>query len=106
MQRPTQSTRVSEEVEKEVVRRFPQRDVAGVLAALAALNHPPADGEWARTRARVQLALVILAQGDARALAHHLQMAKRDWRDTLCEAGLENINWPDVLRAAGFLVPR
>ena len=98
---------VSSEVEEEVARRFPARDVPGVLGALSELAAPPAEtAAWARTRSRVQLALIKLAAGDAAQFFRHLELAKLDWRDTLCAAGLENDDWPAVLRAAGYLVPR
>jgi hypothetical protein len=98
--------RVSVEVEKEVGRRFQPEDVPRVLSELAALDDPPPERpDWARERARVQLALVKLGDGDVAELSRHLERARRDYRDTLCAAGLEHDDWPEVLRAAGYLVP-
>jgi hypothetical protein len=99
--------RVSVEVENEVVRRFSTVDAAGVLAALGAMDDPPSEPpEWARARARVHLALVKLSNGDRAAFDRQLELAQMDWRDTLCAAGLENADWPEVLRAAGYSVPK
>jgi hypothetical protein len=98
---------VSAEVETEVLRRFSPGDAPFVLAALAAMTDPPAEPvEWARARSRVHLALVKLADGSRARFERNLERATMDWRDTLCAAGLENDDWPDVLRAAGYLVPK
>ena len=98
--------RVSSEVEREVVRRFGLANASAVLAALAVLDDPPPDrAGWARTRARVQLAIVKLADGDATTVTSHIEGARRDWRNTLSAAGLENDGWPEVLQAAGYSVP-
>ena len=97
---------VAAEVEHEVRRRFPAGDVAQVLGALGSLTEPsPQPEAWARARSRVQLAIVKLAAGNPAAVARHLEQARSDWRDTLCAAGLETAEWPDVLRAAGYSVP-
>ena len=98
--------RVSVEVGREVNKRFRPVDAPLVLAALADLDDPPPDrADWARDRARVQLALVKLGGGDRAAFWRQLERARRDWRDTLCAAGLENADWREVLRAAGYSVP-
>jgi GNAT superfamily N-acetyltransferase len=96
-------TRVATEVQLEVVRRFQADAAAAVVSGLDALEQPPL--QWTRERARVQLALVKLAAGDSARFAEYLALARVDWRDTLCEAGLENADWPEVLRAAGYGVP-
>ncbi len=54
---------------------------------------------------RVLLAIILLSKGDARRALRELAEAEKDWRDTLCAAGLENENWRDVLRARGYEVP-
>jgi hypothetical protein len=54
---------------------------------------------------RVFLAIIILSRGDARRALRELAEARKDWRDTLCAAGMENENWRDVVRAAGFDAP-
>ncbi len=74
-----------------------------MLAELAALDDPPAERpDWARERARLQLALVKLAGGDVAEFSRQLDGARRDYRNTLCAAGLESDDWPEVLRAAGY----
>jgi hypothetical protein len=54
---------------------------------------------------RVFLAIILLSKGDARRALRELAEAGKDWRDTLCAAGLEHANWRDVVRAAGFNPP-
>jgi hypothetical protein len=54
---------------------------------------------------RVFLAIILLSKGDARRALRELAEAEKDWRDTLCAAGLENENWREVLRAQGYEAP-
>jgi hypothetical protein len=56
-------------------------------------------------RDRVFLAIVILSRGDARRALRELAEAQKDWRDTLCAAGLEGENWREAVRVAGFTPP-
>ena len=54
---------------------------------------------------RVFLAILILSRGDPRRALRQLADAQKDWRDTLCAAGMEGENWRDVVRAAGLNAP-
>ena len=99
-------TEVRNEVRGEVLRRFPEGAVARVLHALSEMEDPEASSpESSRARARVHLAIIKLADGDPSRLLAHVAQARIDWRDTLCAAGMENADWPQVLRTAGYAVP-
>jgi hypothetical protein len=97
---------IQDGVRAEVLRRFPEEAHARVLRALSDMADPPASSpDWSRVRARVHLAIIKLADGDPARLFANVAQSQVDWRDTLCAAGLENENWPEVLRAAGYGVP-
>ena len=95
-------TKVSAEVDAGVRRGFATGDVSAVLEALASLEDPVRPRELSR----VQLAIVMLAGGDRVRFEEALEVARIDWRDTLCAAGLENDDWPEVLSEAGYSVPQ
>ena len=80
---------IRDEVRAEVLRRFSSEAIPNVLQALADLAAPPSTPEWSRTRARVQLAILKLADGDATRFFSSVSLAGSDWRDVLCAAGLE-----------------
>ena len=54
----------------------------------------------------MHLAIIKLAAGNLDRLLANVAQARKDWRDTLCAAGLENEDWPEVLEAAGYAVPK
>jgi hypothetical protein len=96
---------VSGLVRGEVAKRFGDASPS-VIAALAGTPLPFLDApNRARERDRVHLAIIKLAAGDAGRVTQLLQLASRDWRDTLVAAGLANSDWPELLRADGFSVP-
>ncbi len=97
---------VRREVRGEVLRRFSAQAIPEVLQALADLETPPSSPEWSRTRARVQLAVLKVADGDVSRFFASVTLASADWRDVLCEAGLENDDWPAVLEASGYARPK
>lgn len=98
--------KVSALVRREVRARF-SPEAASVVERLLAetdlvgLDVPSRD----RERDRVQLAALKMADGDLAALREALALGALDWRDLLMSAGLENLDWPTVLRAAGYLAP-
>jgi hypothetical protein len=97
---------IRDEVREEVRRRFPREVEARVVRALSDMEDPPASSpSWSRARARVHLAIIKLADGNLDRLLANVVQAQIDWRDTLCAAGLENDDWPQVLQAAGYAVP-
>lgn len=98
--------KVSSIVAAEVRDRFPEEEARHVLSAFKAAELPLLDDEArARERARVQLAVVKLANGSLSAFEQWLREARVDWRDVLVAAGMAHENWPHVLREAGFRVP-
>ncbi|MBS2937240.1 hypothetical protein KDN32_05755 [Nocardioides sp. J2M5] len=46
---------------------------------------------------RVQAAIVLVADGDAREVARQAELARVDWRDVLVNAGLATENWKTAL---------
>jgi hypothetical protein len=62
---------------------FSPAEAAAVCADLAATDLPLI----ANNGERVHLAVLKLAAGDRAALAQHLAIAQRDWRDVLVAAG-------------------
>lgn len=88
-------------VERELARRFDPATARHLAERFNASTLPLANHD----HARVHLAILWLAQGDARRALRELAEAEKDWRDTLCAAGLENENWRDVLRARGYEAP-
>jgi hypothetical protein len=56
---------ISEEVRREVVRRFVAAEVDGVLDVLGKMSRPAASSpEWLRERLRVHMAVILLSAGD------------------------------------------
>jgi len=93
---------VSQAIETNVRAAFSSQDASAALVALASMQQPPSTPEWAAARARVQIAVLMLAKGDVDLLRKAIKQAQVDWRDTLMAAGLGNANWPSVASAAGF----
>src|SRR5262245_26232591 len=56
--------------------QFPPGDREKALAAT---------GDWDESP-RIQLAILVLAEGDLRLLARENEEAHKDWRDVICEA--------------------
>jgi hypothetical protein len=74
--------------------RFPASEIDDILRTLdrwtiSYAEEPPGE--------RLQAAVLILADGRAEDLAVGFGIAEQDWRDLLMAAGLENLNWGDVL---------
>jgi hypothetical protein len=93
-------------VREETARRFKGGDwqVATDTLQQLALPFLGTPGR-ALDRARVQMALVKLAAGDAAALHRWARQAETDWRDVLVAAGLAGADWKKVLARGGFAVP-
>ena len=81
---------------------FPPQEVETILSLFAEMKEPPADGEWATTRARVQAAILISAQSKLERVLKGVANSQIDWRDTLMAGGLGESNWPSVAKEAGF----
>ena len=77
----------------------PQR-AQQALAALTSTELPMGGGR----PERVHVAILLLSGGDFTRFERELREAAKDWRDTLCAAGLEHENWREVLRAKGIEV--
>ncbi len=71
-----------DDVVRVIRREYPSPEFAAVLSAL---DRYRGDGSE-RGRARVQLAILKLAAGDATELARHVEAAVRDFRDVLAQA--------------------
>jgi hypothetical protein len=95
---------VSSTIEANVRSIFSEH-VGSALALFASMLEPPQTLEWAVTRERVQIAVLMLARGNLDSLKAAIKQSQIDWRDTLTSAGLSDANWPSVASAAGFTVP-
>jgi hypothetical protein len=95
---------LSELVRAEVRDRFSPADAKVVRAELERAGIPllPEPGRW---RDRILLGILKAADGDVTAFRRALRIARTDWRDLLCVAGLHTENWPAVLKRAGYRVP-
>jgi hypothetical protein len=97
---------VSSLVAAEVRDRFSEQDALLVLSAFEAAELPLLeDALRSRERARVQLAVLKLADTSLSAFEKWLQEACVDWRDVLVAAGMAHEDWQRVLRESGFRVP-
>lgn len=67
---------------------FPEPGTAEEIARLVAA---------ASESERVQAAIVLAANGDAKLLRYGADLARVDWRDVLVNGGLENDDWPTRL---------
>lgn len=92
---------VSSLVRKQAHRFFTPAQADDVIAALDALDLSLGmmDAD------RVQLAILLVAQGDLKAIRVALNQARRDWRDILVVAGLAEEDWPAALRQRGIEIP-
>jgi len=93
---------VSLTIEAKVRATFSPLEVQTVLAVLGEMREPPAKGEWATTRARVQAAILISAQTKLEKVFEGVANSQVDWRDTLVAGGLADGGWPRVAKEAGF----
>jgi len=91
---------IAASVRKLAAQLFNPQRTEQVLALLASTELPLAS----RTPERIHLAILLLGHGDFAQFEQDLSEAARDWRDTLCAAGLEHANWRDVLQAKGITV--
>ncbi len=96
--------RLSRLVLSEIRERFTATAAREIRSALE-LAHIPLLPEPGRWRDRIHLGILKVAAGDTRQFRKALKLAETDWRDLLCWAGLENEDWPAVLKGAGFRVP-
>ena len=91
---------VSPLVRRYVAHAYPTELQPGVLERLAALSEPPSEPQWAETRERVQMGILLVAAGAPTHLESAFALAQTDWRDLLVSAGLANADWPAVLQRA------
>jgi hypothetical protein len=92
-------------MEEDIRTAFPATQVKEVLAALASMSAPPDTPEWALARTRVQIAVLMLANGNLDLFRKEISQSQKDWRDTLVAAGLANADWISVATSAGFTIP-
>jgi len=85
-------------VRKLAAQLFHPQRVQEALDLLAATELPLTS----RSPERVHLALLLLSRGEFASLEEEVREAAKDWRDTLCAAGLEHENWREVLHAKGI----
>lgn len=90
------STRLRQRIQGE----FPHHPNL-VTAALAELTREVFPGEARDSVAieRIQLAALLLAQGDLSKLDDALALGRRDWRDLLVAAGLADEGWQERVAA-------
>jgi hypothetical protein len=67
-----------EDVERIVRRDFPAEQFPEIIAVLGEFDSP-----WERTRIRVRIAVLKLADGNVKALRKNVALANRDHRDVL-----------------------
>lgn len=85
-------------VRQQAYRFFAPAQADGVIAAL-----DRSDLSLGLTRAdRVQLAILLISNGDMQKFRGALHQATQDWRDTLVSAGLAHDNWRGILRQQGI----
>lgn len=89
---------IATSVRKEAERLFAADQVAVVLAALESTALPLSSDD----PERIHLAILLLSNGDWPRFDRELREAAKDWRDTLCAAGLENADWRSVLWRRGI----
>ena len=93
---------LSPDIEAKVRANFKNEEVGAVLSALSEMIEPPFEGEWALTRERVQIAILVSAQSSLERMLQSVAGAQIDWRDTLVGAGLGESNWRSVAKEAGY----
>jgi hypothetical protein len=97
---------VSDLVRREVYARLSADDAKEAERQLLATPSADLDlSAYARTRDRVQLAMLKEADGSLDRFSEALKLAASDWRDVLVCAGLADEDWTRVLHAAGYPVP-
>jgi hypothetical protein len=83
---------------REAQQAFGPEDIDYVLARLAGTPLPL---ERSGPPPRVHLAVIWLSKGERRWFDHQIEGARRDWRDTLVEAGLAGEDWREVVKRRG-----
>ncbi|HEX7939273.1 MAG TPA: hypothetical protein VF483_09805 [Gemmatimonadaceae bacterium] len=97
---------VSDLVLDEVRKRLSAQDAEWAIALLQATELPMLESDdRARERSRVHLACLKICNGEIAKFEQAVAIAKVDWRDVLVASGLGNLDWPHVLKSAGFPVP-
>ena len=91
---------IAASVRKLAAQNFNPQRAEQVLRALESTELPLSS----RNPERIHVAILLLCKNDFARFERELFEATRDWRDTLCAAGLEHENWRDVLRAQGIEV--
>jgi hypothetical protein len=79
-------------------RTFAARDTAAVKQKLRVQLKEVSENPL---RPRIQVAIILLSQGDIDRIDQFINHACLDWRDTLVAAGLENQDWKDKLLQLG-----
>jgi hypothetical protein len=89
---------VSERVQRRVRVDFPHQ-ADRVIGSLTGLTHGVFPGEARDSIAveRVQVAALVVAQGNLRRLDEAVALGRTDWRDLLVAAGLADEDWQDQL---------
>ncbi len=96
--RQSVSYSIAASVRKEAERLFAADQVAAVLTALESTALPL----MSDNPERIHLAILLLSNGDWRRFDREVREAAKDWRDTLCAAGLQNADWRSVLWRRGI----
>lgn len=94
--------RIAHEVERIARETYPAEDIELVLLALSEMRQPNLAVEFAALRERVQLAILLLANGKANALLKQVDASQVDWRDTLVAADATRKVLKDQLVAGSF----
>jgi hypothetical protein len=91
---------VSERVQLRVRVDFPHQ-VDRVIGSLAGLTHDifPREARDSVAVERIQVAALIVADGDLRRLNEAVVLGRTDWRDLLVAADLANEGWQDLVEA-------
>lgn len=84
---------LSPRVEEFIERNFPAGEAAAIRDKLASLEGEVSD-KGDKFSERIASAILILIKGGASDIDSEVAQAKKDWRDTLVEAGLGNKDWP------------
>ena len=79
-------SRIAQEAERIARETYAAEEVELVLLALSEMRQPNLTLEFSDLRERVQLAILLLANGDSNALLKQVKASQVDWRDTLVAA--------------------
>lgn len=92
---------VSESIRRHLQERYSPDYTTAALRALESTPLPFLE-RLSRDRDRVHLAILLYARGEEERLREAAALASADWRDLLVATGLENDDWPEVLRRGGL----